>query len=182
MLVGGTQAIFNGRLTQLRAQAGMLSPQGQCKAFDASANGFVRGEGCGMVVLKRLADAERDGDPVWGVIRGSAINQDGASAGLTVPSAPAQVKVIQDALLQAGVEPAEVDYLEAHGTGTEVGDPIELNSAAEAYGRGRETGPAPAGGFDQDQYGPPGADGGHSRLYEGGTGPAPARNPQAPAL
>ncbi len=138
MLVGGTQAIFNGRLTQLRAQAGMLSPEGQCKAFDASANGFVRGEGCGIVVLKRLSDAERDGDPIWGVIRGSAINQDGASAGLTVPSAPAQVKVIQDALLQAGVEPAEVDYLEAHGTGTEVGDPIELNSAAEAYGQGRK--------------------------------------------
>ncbi len=138
MLVGGTQAIFNGRLTQLRAQAGMLSPQGQCKAFDSSANGFVRGEGCGIVVLKRLSDAEADGDPIWGVILGSAINQDGASAGLTVPSAPAQVKVIQDALLQAGVAPAEVDYLEAHGTGTEVGDPIELSSAAEAYGNGRK--------------------------------------------
>ena len=137
MLVGGTQAIFNGRLTQLRAQAGMLSPEGQCKAFDASANGFVRGEGCGIVVLKRLSDAEADGDPIWGVIRGSAINQDGASAGLTVPSAPAQVSVIEDALLQAGIAPAEVDYLEAHGTGTEVGDPIELNSAAEAYGKGR---------------------------------------------
>ena len=138
MLVGGTQAIFNGRLTQLRAQAGMLSPEGQCKAFDSSANGFVRGEGCGIVVLKRLSDAEADGDPIWAVILGSAINQDGASAGLTVPSAPAQVKVIEEALLQAGVAPAEVDYLEAHGTGTEVGDPIELNSAAEAYGRGRK--------------------------------------------
>jgi acyl transferase domain-containing protein/NADPH:quinone reductase-like Zn-dependent oxidoreductase len=137
MLVGGTQAIFNGRLTQLRAQAGMLSPEGQCKAFDSSANGFVRGEGCGIVVLKRLSDAEADGDPVWGVILGSAINQDGASAGLTVPSAPAQVKVIEEALREAGIAPAEVDYLEAHGTGTEVGDPIELNSAAEAYGKGR---------------------------------------------
>ena len=137
MLVGGTQAIFNGRLTQLRAQAGMLSPEGQCKAFDASANGFVRGEGCGIVVLKRLSDAEADGDPIWGVILGTAINQDGASAGLTVPSAPAQVKVIEEALLQSGIAPAEVDYLEAHGTGTEVGDPIELNSAAEAYGKGR---------------------------------------------
>ncbi len=138
MLVGGAQAIFNGRLTQLRAQAGMLSPDGQCKAFDASANGFVRGEGCGVIVLKRLSDAEADGDPIWGIILGSAINQDGASAGMTVPSAPAQVGVIEDALLQAGVAPADVDYLEAHGTGTEVGDPIELNSAAQAYGKGRD--------------------------------------------
>ena len=138
MMVGGVQAIFSGRLTQLRAQAGMLSPDGQCKAFDASANGFVRGEGCGVVVLKRLCDARADGDPVWGVILGTAINQDGASAGLTVPSADAQVKVIDEALVQAGIAPSEVDYLEAHGTGTEVGDPIELNSAAEAYGKGRD--------------------------------------------
>ena len=137
MLVGGVQAIFAGRLTQLRAQAGMLSADGQCKAFDASANGFVRGEGCGVVALKRLSDAQADGDPIWGVILGTAINQDGASAGLTVPSADAQVKVIEEALLQAGIPPGEVDYLEAHGTGTEVGDPIELNSAAEAYGQGR---------------------------------------------
>ena len=92
-----------------------------------------------MVVLKRLADAQASGDPIWGVILGTAINQDGASAGLTVPSADAQVKVIEEALLQAGIPPAEVDYLEAHGTGTEVGDPIELNSAAEAYGKGRDS-------------------------------------------
>ena len=137
ILAGGAQAIFSGLPSKLRAQAGMLSPDGQCKAFDASANGFVRGEGCGVVALKRLSDAEADGDPIWGVVLGSAINQDGASAGLTVPSAPAQVRVIEDALIQAGVAPAEVDYLEAHGTGTAVGDPIELNSAAEAYGRGR---------------------------------------------
>ena len=139
MMVGGVQAIFSGRLTQLRAQAGMLSADGQCKAFDASANGFVRGEGCGVVVLKRLSDAQADGDPIWGVILGTAINQDGASAGLTVPSADAQVRVIEEALLQAGIPPAGVDYLEAHGTGTEVGDPIELNSAAEAYGKGRDS-------------------------------------------
>ena len=138
MLVGGVQAIFSGHLTQLRAQAGMLSPDGQCKACDSSANGFVRGEGCGVVVLKRLKDAQADGDPIWGIILGTAINQDGASAGLTVPSADAQVRVIEEALLRASIPSAEVDYLEAHGTGTEVGDPIELISAAEAYGRGRE--------------------------------------------
>ncbi len=137
-VVGGVQAIFLGKLTQLRANAQMLSPDGQCKAFDASANGFVRGEGCGMVVLKRLSDAQADGDRIWGVVLGSAVNQDGASAGLTVPSGTAQARVIEEALLQAGVDPQEVDYLEAHGTGTEVGDPIELNAATEIYGRGRE--------------------------------------------
>ena len=136
-VVGGVQAIFLGRLTQLRANARMLSPDGQCKAFDASANGFVRGEGCGMVVLKRLSDAQADGDRIWGVVLGSAVNQDGAAAGLTVPSGAAQERVIEEALMRAGIKPHEVDYLEAHGTGTEVGDPIELNAAAEVYGRGR---------------------------------------------
>ncbi len=137
IVVGGVQAIFLGRLTQLRANAGMLSPDGQCKAFDASANGFVRGEGCGMVVLKRLRDAQADGDRIWGIVRGSAVNQDGTSAGLTVPSGAAQERVIEEALLQAGIAPNEVDFLEAHGTGTQVGDPIELNAAAQVYGRGR---------------------------------------------
>ena len=136
MLVGGVQAIFLGRLTELRAKASMLSPDGQCKAFDASANGFVRGEGCGIVALKRLSDAEADGDRIWGTVLGSAVNQDGTSTGLTVPSQAAQGRGIEEALLQARVEPHEVDYLEAHGTGTEVGDPIELNAAADVYGRG----------------------------------------------
>ncbi len=138
ILAGGVQAIFSGRLTELRANARMLSPDGQCKAFDASANGFVRGEGCGIVVLKRLSDAEADGDRIWGVVLGSAVNQDGASAGFTVPNESAQKQVIEEALLRAAVEPGDVDYLEAHGTGTEVGDPIELNAAAEVYGRGRQ--------------------------------------------
>ena len=115
----------------------MLSPDGRCKTFDASADGYVRGEGCGMVVLKRLSDAEVDGDQIWAVVRGSAVNQDGASAGLTVPSGPAQERVIGEALSRAGLEPWEVDYLEAHGTGTELGDPVEAHAAAAAYGRGR---------------------------------------------
>ena len=138
ILAGGVQAILSGRLTELRANARMLSPDGKCRAFDASANGFVRGEGCGIVVLKRLSDAESDGDRIWGVILGSALNQDGTSTGLTVPNETAQAGVIAEALRRAGVAPSEVDYLEAHGTGTEVGDPIELNAAAEIYGRGRE--------------------------------------------
>ena len=136
-LAGGVHTILSGRLLELRGNAGMLSPDGRCATFDAAANGYVRGEGCGIVALKRLAEAEADGDRIWGVIRGSAINQDGASPGLTVPSGPAQERVIADALAQAGIQPHEIDYLEAHGTGTEVGDPIELEAAASAYGKGR---------------------------------------------
>ncbi len=136
-LAGGVHVILSGRLLELRANAGMLAPDGRCKTFDAAANGYVRGEGCGILVLKRLAEAEADGDRIWAVIRASALNQDGASPGLTVPSGPAQERVIEAALERAGVEPADVDYVEAHGTGTEVGDPIEANATGAAYGRGR---------------------------------------------
>ena len=138
-LAGGVHTILSGRLSEFRGRAGMLSPDGQCKAFDASANGYVRGEGCGILVLKRLREAEADGDRIWGVIHGSAVNQDGASPGLTVPNEASQKQVIEDALARAGVRPEEVDYLEAHGTGTEVGDPVEIRAAAAAYGKGRET-------------------------------------------
>ncbi len=137
-IAGGVQAILNGRVFELRADSMMLSPDGQCKAFDASANGYVRGEGCGVVVLKRLSEAEADGDPIQGVIRGTAVNHGGASTGLTVPHTPALEQVIETALSQAGIPPSEIDYLEAHGTGTAVGDPIELNAVGAVYGRGRE--------------------------------------------
>ncbi len=138
-IAGGVQAILNGRIYELRADAMMLSPEGQCKTFDASADGYVRGEGCGVVVLKRLSDAEADGDRIWAVIRGSAVNHGGASVGLTVPNTPALERVIEDALSQAGVQASEVDYLEAHGTGTAVGDPIEIDAVAAVYGRARKT-------------------------------------------
>ena len=95
----------------------MLAPDGRCKTFDAAADGYVRGEGCGVVVVKRLDDAIRDGDQIRAVIRGSSINQDGASGGLTVPNGVAQQRVINEALERAGVAAADVDYLEAHGTG-----------------------------------------------------------------
>ncbi|MEI7601619.1 MAG: SDR family NAD(P)-dependent oxidoreductase, partial [Aestuariivirga sp.] len=137
-LAGGVNTVLSviGMLATSRAR--MLSPDGLCKTFDASADGYVRGEGCGIVVLKRLSDAERDGDRILAVIRGSAVNQDGASAGLTVPNGPAQQRVIGEALERAGVLPHEVDYLEAHGTGTALGDPIEVRAAAAAYGVGRD--------------------------------------------
>ena len=137
-LAGGVHTILSGRLLELRANAGMLSPDGRCKTFDAAANGYVRGEGCGILVLKRLADAEADGDRIWAVVRATALNQDGASPGLTVPSGPAQERVIEAALRRAGIEPADVDYVEAHGTGTEVGDPIEANATGAVYGLGRD--------------------------------------------
>ncbi len=137
-IAGGVQAILNGRIYELRADSMMLSPDGQCKAFDAAANGYVRGEGCGVVVLKRLREAEADGDRIWGVIRGAAVNHGGASVGLTVPNLPALEKVMEEALSGAGVSPTEVDYIEAHGTGTAVGDPIEINAVAAVYARGRE--------------------------------------------
>ena len=98
----------------------------------------MRGEGCGVVVLKRLGDAEADGDRIWGVIRGSATNQNGVSGGLVIPNGPAQRRVIEEALAKANIDPSQIDYLEAHANGSEMGDVIEVHAAAEVYGDGRE--------------------------------------------
>ena len=116
----------------------MLSPSRGCRVFDAAADGYVRGEGCGVVVLKPLPRALADGDRVLAVIRGSAVNQDGPSGGLTVPNGQAQQAVIREALEQAAAEPADVSYVEAHGTGTPLGDPIELEALAAELGAGRD--------------------------------------------
>ena len=138
-LASGVNATLSQPIVRFHRDIGMLSPSGQCNAFDAAADGFVRSEGCGVLVLKRLSQAEAAGDRIWGLVVGSAINQNGASAGLPVPNGPAQERVMEDALARAGVEPSEVDYLEAHGTGTYLGDSIELRALASVYGRGRET-------------------------------------------
>ena len=114
------------------SQAGMLSPEGKCKAFDASANGFVRGEGAGMVLLKKLSEAVADGDPIHAVIIGSAVNQDGHTNGISLPSPEAQARLVRDACVYAGIAPSQIGYVEAHGTGTAVGDPIEAHALAEA--------------------------------------------------
>ncbi|WP_327226529.1 type I polyketide synthase [Streptomyces platensis] len=135
-LAGGVTLSFQPRITRSFARMGMLSAGGRCRTFDADADGFVRGEGCGVVVLKRLADAERDGDRVLAVLRGSATNQDGSSEGLAAPSVTAQRALYLDALAQAGVDPRDVGMVETHGTGTPVGDPIEFASLAEVYGYG----------------------------------------------
>jgi acyl transferase domain-containing protein/acyl carrier protein len=137
MVAGGVNAILSPDPFVLISKWGMLSPDGRCKTFDASANGFVRGEGCGLIVLERLSDAIANGRRILGVIRGSAINQDGKSSGLTVPNGLAQQEVVAQALAAARLKPSDVSYVEAHGTGTSLGDPIEVEALAAAYGEGR---------------------------------------------
>lgn len=127
-LAGGVNLILSPELTITFSQAHMMADDGRCKTFDARADGYVRGEGCGLVVLKRLADALRDGDRILALLRGSAVNQDGRTNGLTAPNGPSQEAVIRDALRDAGVEPAQIGYVEAHGTGTRLGDPIEIKA------------------------------------------------------
>ncbi|CKU25211.1 phenolpthiocerol synthesis type-I polyketide synthase PPSB [Mycobacterium tuberculosis] len=135
-LAGGVSITLRPE-TQIAISAwGLLSPQGRCAAFDAAADGFVRGEGAGVVVLKRLTDAVRDGDQVLAVVRGSAVNQDGRSNGVTAPNTAAQCDVIADALRSGDVAPDSVNYVEAHGTGTVLGDPIEFEALAATYGHG----------------------------------------------
>lgn len=133
-LAGGVNLILTPELTITFSQARMLSPDGHCKTFDANADGYVRGEGCGVVILKRLSDAMRDGDNVLALIRGSAVNQDGRSNGLTAPNGLAQQDVIRTALAQAQVTPEQISFIEAHGTGTPLGDPIEMASLRAVLG------------------------------------------------
>lgn len=134
-LAGGVNRILSPELSINFCQAHMLSPQGRCKTFDAAANGFVRAEGCGVIILKRLQDARADGDRILAVIRGSAINQDGRTSGLTVPNGPAQQAVIRQALAAGDVKPEAVSYIEAHGTGTALGDPIEMGALGAVFGQ-----------------------------------------------
>lgn len=130
-LVGGVNLILAPQLTITFSQTGMMASDGRCKTFDAAADGYVRGEGCGVIVLKPLRDALRDGDNILATIRGSSVNQDDRSNGLTAPNGRSQQEVIRQALSNANVRPAEISYVEAHGTGTSLGDPIELNSLKE---------------------------------------------------
>ncbi|WAN69216.1 SDR family NAD(P)-dependent oxidoreductase [Moorena producens JHB] len=132
-LAGGVNRIISPENSINFSRARMLSPDGRCKTFDAGADGFVRGEGCGVVVLKRLSDAVADRDKILAVIRGTAINQDGHTSGLTVPNGPAQESVIRQALTNGGVQPEQVSYIEAHGTGTSLGDPIEVTALGNVF-------------------------------------------------
>ncbi|MEO0769197.1 MAG: acyltransferase domain-containing protein, partial [Cyanobacteria bacterium J06649_4] len=134
-LAGGVNRILAPEFSINFSKAHMLSPDGRCKTFDASADGFARGEGCGVVVLKRLSDAIAQGDNILALVRGSAVNQDGRSGGLTVPNGPSQQNVIRQALANANVKPAQVSYIEAHGTGTALGDPIEVGALGAVFSK-----------------------------------------------
>ena len=136
-VAGGVNLILSPEGTIAFSQARMMSPEGRCKTFDDSADGYVRAEGCGMLVLKRLGDAQRDGDRILAVILGSAVNQDGLTNGLTAPNGPSQQAVVAQALKNAGVKPADVSFVETHGTGTALGDPIEVRALQNVLLEGR---------------------------------------------
>jgi acyl transferase domain-containing protein len=139
-LAGGVNLMLAPELSVFMSKIDALSPSGVCRPFDAHADGVVRGEGCGVVVLKRHGDAVANGDRIWAVIRGSAANHDGRSAGLTAPNAAAQQMLLRAALDAAQVDPADLDYVEAHGTGTPLGDPLEISSLAAVIGSARAPG------------------------------------------
>ena len=136
-IAGGVNVLLNGAITRVLTKSRMLAPDGKCKTFDAVADGYVRGEGCGIVVLKRASEALEQGDQILAVIRGSAVNQDGRSIGLTAPSGLAQERVIRAALRDADLPPAEISYVETHGTGTPLGDPIEVETLRSVLMEGR---------------------------------------------
>ncbi|AGC47277.1 polyketide synthase [Myxococcus stipitatus DSM 14675] len=133
-LAGGISLILSPLTSVVNCAMRMLSVKGRCSTFDATADGFVRGEGCGMLVLKRLSDAVADRDPILALLRGSATNHSGQSSGLTVPNGNALAKVMRAALQMGGVEPEQVGYMEAHGTGTAIGDPIEMEALGRVFG------------------------------------------------
>ncbi|WP_040739171.1 type I polyketide synthase, partial [Nocardia tenerifensis] len=139
-IVGGVNLVVTPGQTLTLDAAGALAPDGRSKAFDAAADGYGRGEGCGVVVLRRLADARRDGDQVLALVRGSSVNQDGRTNGIMAPCGEAQAHVMRRACAHAGIDPASVDFVEAHGTGTRLGDPMEAAALAEVYGSGRPAG------------------------------------------
>ncbi|MER6913488.1 amino acid adenylation domain-containing protein [Streptomyces sp. NPDC000594] len=139
-LAGGALLHMAPQYTIAETKGGFLSPDGRSRTFDASANGYVRAEGVGVVALKRLEDAVRDGDPIHAVVLGSGVNQDGRTNGITVPSADAQVSLVERVCAEAGITPGQVQYMEAHGTSTPLGDPIEANALARALAIGRSPG------------------------------------------
>jgi acyl transferase domain-containing protein/acyl carrier protein len=137
-LAGGANVMLGPELFIALSHARMLAPDGRCKTFSAAADGYARGEGCGIVVLKKLTDAKAHGDRILAVIRGTAVNQDGPSSALTAPNGPAQEDVIRSALAQAGMRPREVGYIEAHGTGTQLGDPLEVQALGGVFRADRD--------------------------------------------
>ena len=136
-LAGGANVMIAPTMTIAESKGGFLSPDGRCKAFDAAANGYARGEGAGVVLIKPLSHAQADGDPIYAVIRGTAVTQDGHTNGITVPNGGAQEAVMRMAYQRAGILPRQIQYVEAHGTGTPVGDPIEAHAIGTVLSAGR---------------------------------------------
>ena len=137
-LCGAVSVILHPQAHIVTSQAGMLAPDGHCKTFDDSADGYARSEGCGVLALKRMSDARRDGDQILALVRGTAIRQDGESGGLTVPNGRAQQRVMRAAMENSAVRPSDIQYVEAHGTGTAVGDPIEVDAIANVFGQSHD--------------------------------------------
>jgi len=144
-LAGGANVMLTPEASINLSKARMLSPTGRCRTFDAAADGYIRGEGCGLIVLKRLSQARTDGDRVLGLVRGSAVNQDGRSSGLTAPNGSAQRTLIREALQAARITADDVEYVECHGTGTPLGDPIEVGALLDVYGSRSEDRPLAIG-------------------------------------
>ena len=136
-LAGGANVMIAPTMTIAESKGGFLSPDGRCKAFDAAANGYARGEGAGVVLIKPLARAQADGDPIYALIRGTAVTQDGHTNGITVPNEAAQERVMRLAYQRAGISPRQIQYVEAHGTGTPIGDPIEARAIGTVLSTGR---------------------------------------------
>ena len=137
-IAGGVNVLLLPTVMVGFCKGGFISPDGRCKSFDDSANGYTRGEGAGLIFLKPLSQAQADGDEIYGVIHSSAVNQDGFSSGIAAPNPKAQETVLREAYAKAGIDPKQVDYIEAHGTGTKVGDPIEANALGKIIGANRE--------------------------------------------
>ncbi len=178
-LATGVNALLAPELFIALSKAHALAPDGRSKAFDARADGFTRAEGCGAVVLKRLSHALADGDHILAVVRGSAINQDGRSSGMTAPNGAAQEAVIRQALASAGVAAEDVDYVEAHGTGTALGDPIEAHALAAVLGPDRAPRPAARLGSVKTNLGHLEAAAGADGTDQGCTGDASRVHPAA---
>ena len=181
-LAGGVNLILSPEPSIAFAQAGMLSEEGVCRAFSLGADGFVRGEGCGVLLLKRLREARASGDRIFGLILGSAVNQDGASSGLTVPNGLAQQSLLRAAHRRAGIEAWQVGYVEAHGTGTALGDPIEAEALGAVFGEREGRWEQASDRLGEDQRGAFGVCGRSGGSDQGGAGTAARSNTRTAAL
>ncbi len=182
-LAGGVNVILQPHVSIAYSQSRMLAADGRCKFGDASGDGYVRSEGAGLVVLKALDRAIADGDRIYAVIRGSATNNDGRTSGsMGTPSRVGQEKLLRQALRDAGVTPGSVGYIEAHGTGTRAGDPVELGALSDVLGEGRGAGPRARVGSVKTNFGHTEGAARRGRAHQGGALSASSDHPAEPPL